>query len=380
MNSKQITGKLPLILGAVSLFLVALLQPVGAMQEGGNDVAGKSNSLKHEGLAAQIHTKVKKILENFHRNMEAYYERTRVKKNPVIKMEPEVKAVKVQTQQQGDREALDEAYGHWHAAILDANTSQATAALTKEEKLSIYNAMDEADKPQILFYIDKKNLSTQFVTCLTIGDGDCFFYAAFTEKGENTEQVARKAAKLRNKLLQHLKDDQAANSLKFFVLEQYMHLLNDDDKHPDVPKSVRAIYPKLFRLYYKDVGQGNLEYDQIMKLIEDRISADDIRAYIRPLGTVKDGEESYIPLSDFPQIDEPARLLALWGRKQIRIFRINTATGNLDLLKTVGNKTDPIINILHDGKHFTRLYGYQNEKAQCEQIFSNYYDYRYLGL
>ena len=245
----------------------------------------------------------------------------------------------------------------WDDSITAHTLANLPEDLESEEKQRIYA---DQDRPIHLEYIDVYGITTHFLTCPTIGDGDCLVHAAFTQKGENANLVVRKAATMRKNLINAITNDTVANYFKLFVCGQYMYLLSEDENHKEVPGNIKNMF----------IQQGFIE--------ADIISPNDVREYIKRLEDVKNGPEAYIPLERGVEIC-PAHWFAWQGRKQFRIFEFNEKTGKLDWIKDCGNPNDLIINILYKDNHYTRFFAYDDEKNECNQIFQNYLDFKYRG-
>jgi hypothetical protein len=228
--------------------------------------------------------------------------------------------------------------------------------------------MPEEEIVELKFTDPENEETTFFLFCPTVGDGDCFFHAAFTEDGDTLKTAKKKAGGMRLALWNNIQNDGVAESLKPFVAGQYWDILHKAARRgtslekplPGIPQVVQNAYKKKgIKLEFKD--------------IENLTTLIDVKDYMAQLQTVSDKLESFIPLDSNPDITvEPADLLAKRGNKQIRIFITNPHNAQeLILLKTIGRKGDPIVNILQRGVHYTRLYARKEEKRDCRQIIKN---------
>lgn len=349
------------------LAIIASISTEGkASEDHGKEALASESTSQHnyqrilreiEALTARIHREVDKVLEDYKRDTAEYRRRMEGRGRTTTSKTDTYLITKPHQQQSQVLEMIQKPYEEWNQSITSALIANFDSDLSKTEKEKI---LEEQDRPVIYEYTDHDQNTTRFLTCLTIGDGDCFTHAAFTEKAENAEQVVEKSSKMRKKLIEDIQNDSIADTLKYFVYGQYVYLLSEDSKHAEVPEQLQ----NLFSIYEElDVSQ---------------ISADDVRTYMKRLEIVN-GPESYIPLERETEIC-PAHLLAIQGKKQIRFFELNQTTNKLELIKIVGDKKDPIINILYAGNHYIRLFSHMDEIDQCNQIFQNYLGFTYLGL
>lgn len=215
----------------------------------------------------------------------------------------------------------------------------------------------------------------------TIGDGDCFFHAVFTEDGETKEDVQKKAKKMRNALWETINNGEYLDDLKPLIYEHYIGLLTNDKNNQRVPESIRNMVKEKnkYAKMYNSMQHFQISLNAIPKAeekfpdddIKNLITPNDITTYMEQFRTV-DGEDSYIPFRKDMRC--PVDLLATIGKKRIKIFTFNATDQVLQLYKMAGTE-GTIIYILHDNNHFVRLYkpaDGEDYKKQCEQIYKNY--------
>lgn len=236
---------------------------------------------------------------------------------------------------------------------------------------------------QKLQYVFPDKKVWEFLVCPTIGDGDCFFHAAFTDAGNTAQDIQEKAARMRNELSDAVQRGEYLDDLKPLVYEHYMGLIANNSNHPEVPKTIKdtmnekneyiLTYNGMQKFGFLTETTPNPEVKYPISSIHSFISHDHIKVYMERLRTVG-GYETYIPFR--PDMTSPADILAVLRGKQINIFTFNTTTNQLDFLKTAGKK-GPVISILHTGNHFVRLYDPNDDNGtiQCEQILKNYYGF-----
>ncbi|AIL12679.1 hypothetical protein IM40_02720 [Candidatus Paracaedimonas acanthamoebae] len=227
---------------------------------------------------------------------------------------------------------------------------------------------------------------SEFSIYPTIGDGDCFFHAAFTEVGESEGAIKKKAAEMRSALCEVVKEGQYINELRHLVYEHYIDLLVNKPNHPDLPQAIKAImiekdeytatYNGMQKFGLLTETTPNPEDRYSVDTIKSLISHDHIKSYMERFRTVG-GDETYIPFRS--GIICPAEILAILGERHINIFTFASETKDseskeLRLMKIAGT-SGPVVNVLHIGDHFVRLSCNLNESddtKQAEQIENNY--------
>jgi uncharacterized protein (TIGR04141 family) len=225
------------------------------------------------------------------------------------------------------------------------------------------------------------NQILEFLTCPTVGDGDCYFHLAFTEEGETAQDVRNKAALMRIALCNAVQNGQYLDDFRPLVYEHYMGLLANNSDHPGVPTPIKnmvmekddysSMYNNMHRFGIRTDGILTPENKFPIVTIQTLITSDQIIDYMERFRKVG-GYESYIPIR--PDIIGPADRIAINGNRRINIFTLKSGTMQLNFMRTVGT-TGPIINGLLIGNHFVRLYmasADENYTHQCEQIILNH--------
>jgi hypothetical protein len=92
---------------------------------------------------------------------------------------------------------------------------------------------------QKLQYQHGPNSIWEFLTCPTVGDGNCFFHASFTEHGETTQVVQGKSVTLWKGFCDAVQQVQFLEDLRYLVYEHYLGLLAYDENHASVPPAIR---------------------------------------------------------------------------------------------------------------------------------------------
>lgn len=257
--------------------------------------------------------------------------------------------------------------------------------LTKENLKRFLEQTETSTNPlnvmvcQKLQYTDGGR-TIEYYTCPTVGDGDCFFHAAFTDAGDNMQTVRDKAADLRRRLCDAVQEGQYLDTLRDLVYEHYLGLLAHDLASVIVPEDIKrqirekddysSMYNSMQHFGITTEGVLTPEEKFSENSIKDLITPDNIKGYMEQFRTVG-GSETYIPVR--PHMICPAHILATLGNKTINIFTFNSSHQRLEHLKTVG--TEGIkVDILLEGSHFLRIYDPskdENYKHECEQIMKN---------
>ncbi|MBX9621587.1 MAG: TIGR04141 family sporadically distributed protein [Alphaproteobacteria bacterium] len=264
---------------------------------------------------------------------------------------------------------------------------QAPSYLSQRDLKSLFSAvqvvstdLNETNVQKLQYVYQNQNY--ELFTCPTVGDGDCFFHAAFTEPGETIQVVQEKAANMRKQLCDAVQQNQYINELRPLVYEHYLGLLANNNEHQEVPADIKQYIENKndYTAMYNNMQRFGLSVDTILKP-EDRfpidgilalIIPDQVKAYVEQFRSVG-GYETYIPFR--PGAQCPVDILASLGQKRINIFTFKEEEKKLQLPKTAGTGTEADINILHTGNHFTRLFCPTESDIsfrQCEQIWTNY--------
>lgn len=233
---------------------------------------------------------------------------------------------------------------------------------------------------------DAQGLFAEYLTCPTIGDGDCFFHAAFTEPGDTPEAVSYRALNLRGRLCDAIKGNDA-NARRFVSLlyEHYRGLWGTPGSE-DIPSSIRTLFQEddeysTVRTYLTGLGvdplpsQISFPQKHTVEHITNQISLGNIRTYMERFRVVG-GPRTYIPFREGTFC--PAEALAFLGGKRVNIFTYNEGSHQLNICKRAtapGAISSPIINILHAGDHYVRLFNPAEgdlHKSQSEQIMRNF--------
>lgn len=238
---------------------------------------------------------------------------------------------------------------------------------------------------------DAQGLFAEYLTCPTIGDGDCFFHAAVTEPGEAPEVVSARASTLREQFYNLIQtDDVYARRFAPLLYEHYSGLRGTPGSE-NIPSSIRTLFQEddeyvaarrtLIELGVNPLpAQISSEQRHSVEHITNQISLDNIRTYMERFRVVG-GPRTYIPFRKGTFC--PAEALSLLGGKRVNIFTYNKNTHQLDIYKeatapaTIPNvdiSNFPIINILHAGDHYIRLLNPAESglhKSQSQQIMRN---------
>lgn len=236
-----------------------------------------------------------------------------------------------------------------------------------------------------------QGLFDQYLTCPTIGDGNCFFHAILTEPGETSQEVSCRASGLREQFYHTIQeDDDYAKRFAPLLYEHYLGLWGSGERE-DIPSAIRTLFQENDKYVEAQNTLKELGVDPLPPQISaperhstgyitDQISLDDIRAYMQRF-CVLDGPSSYVSVRGGTLC--PAEALAILGEKKVNIFTCDKDTGQLSLYKAMptleqATKNDiskfPIINILHTGDHYVRLFNPSESKLhhdQCLQIMKN---------
>jgi hypothetical protein len=284
-----------------------------------------------------------------------------------------------------DSEENDSSEGDDESSDSDASNDEGS-----EEETDLANRFEKTEQltegaldfhtPQKLAFVTPdtdQGLYAEYLTCPTIGDGDCFFHAAFTEDGEDESTVCAKAATMRKGLCDAIQSGQYIDDCRPLLYEYYLELYTQ--LAGGIPKTVR------------DMFVANAEYDEVRNYLikkhipipaeltqphtEDDIKAaiivEHIKQYMENL-RVRGSYQTYISVR--PGIRCPAQILAERAKKRIHIFTYNDTTRQLGLLKTVGPHEDKPISILLSGNHYIRLYNPDEEETSrnaAQQIVNN---------
>jgi uncharacterized protein (TIGR04141 family) len=268
------------------------------------------------------------------------------------------------------------------------SSAQLPAQQPKKDLKSLFEAttlpsttLDVSIVQKLQFLWTHDHTLHEYYAIPTVGDGDCFFHAAFTETGESFDVVQAKAAVMRTQLCDAVQQGHHVDDLRNLVYEHYKGLLSDNENPPEVPESIKhymrekneyaSMYNNMqrFGISVADIPQPEVRFSE--ELGKAFVTSDHIKSYIERFRTVG-GYQTYIPFR--PDCICPANLLATIGRKRINIFTFHPTEGKLQFHKTAGT-AGPVVNILHVRNHFVRLYLPVEEDAsfhQCEQVWENY--------
>ncbi|MBS0186010.1 MAG: hypothetical protein JSS34_06705 [Proteobacteria bacterium] len=209
----------------------------------------------------------------------------------------------------------------------------------------------------------------EYISCPTEGDGNCFFHAASTQDGEDSETVAVRAAVMRSAFCDMIQGGAYLGECRNLLYEDYLSLLGTSHEK-DIPGHVRALFQQdsehvaarnyaLSRGIAKEHLSPYLSSEHLYDAdtIKGAILDTDVKFYMERL-RINNGEESYIPLR--PDMTCPVELLARENNLNINVFALQKeegkATGFLRLLKRAGNVQGVMpINILIEGVHYVAL-------------------------
>lgn len=223
-----------------------------------------------------------------------------------------------------------------------------------------------------------QGLFAEYLTCPTIGDGDCFFHSAFTEDGEGESTVCAKAATMRKGLCDAIQSGQYIDDCRPLLYEHYLECYTHSAG--GVPKTVRDMFVandqyEEVKAYLESRGiliPAELTKPHTEEAIKATITIESIKSFMENLRTKSLREETYIPVR--PGMRCPAQILAERAGKRIHIFTYNNTTRQLELLKTVGPDDESPINILLSGVHYIHLFNPDEGDAYqgaAEQIIRN---------
>ncbi|MBN9344302.1 MAG: hypothetical protein J0H87_08075 [Holosporales bacterium] len=239
-----------------------------------------------------------------------------------------------------------------------------------------------------------QGLYAEYLTCPTIGDGNCFFHAVFTEPGDTYDIVTHKTAILRANFYNIIQTNNAyAKSFASLVYEYYRGLWGTRESD-NIPELIRLLLQEddeyvaarntLIKLGVNPLPvQLSSLHRHSVDHITSQISLDHIRSYMERLKVVG-GPQTYIPVRN--EAFCPAEALALLGQKRVNIFTYNKDSNQLFLYKSatspermmdVNISNFSIVNILHTGNHYIRLFNPSEGvlyQGQCQQIIQNYGD------
>ena len=121
------------------------------------------------------------------------------------------------------------------------------------------------------------------------------------------------------------------------------------------------------------VFAGTLVKPHTEEVIRDAVSDEDVKEYMEDLRTATSNSKTFIPVRGNGMVC-PAEILAQRNNKRINIFLYDKKAGTLKLLKSVGPIGGDIVNILHGGLHFVRLYNpgeHEDHMRSSMQIVKN---------
>ncbi|MBL8676003.1 MAG: hypothetical protein JNJ47_01045 [Alphaproteobacteria bacterium] len=236
-----------------------------------------------------------------------------------------------------------------------------------------------------------QGLFAEYLTCPTMGDGDCFPHAVFTEPGEAPEVVSARASTLREQFCNFIQtNDVYAGHFAPLLYEHYRGLWGAPGSE-NIPSSIKTLFQEddeyiAARRTLIELGVDPLppqispEQRHSVEYITNQISLDAIKNYMERFRVVG-GPRSYIPFREGTFC--PAEAFGFLSGKRVNIFTYNEGTHQLNLCKRAGASGEitnidishfPIINILHTGDHYVRLFNpaeSELHKSQSQQIMRN---------
>lgn len=233
----------------------------------------------------------------------------------------------------------------------------AKVKLSKSEKFSFNGVVNPA-----------LGIYGEYISCPTVGDGNCFFHATFTQDGEDRDIVTDSATVMRTALCDVVPADGYLAGCRSIAYEEYLRR-STTSSVSTIPEPMRTMFRENHihaeaRNYVQSLLQAGEHLPAGLALPHRHTDAA-IRAAI-PAGTAKDymqrfrynaGADAYIPVR--PGMICPAEFLALQNNVRVNIFTFNSGAGVLNLLKSVGvpgaGGNNPISNILIDGIHYVAL-------------------------
>lgn len=245
------------------------------------------------------------------------------------------------------------------------NLFKNTKKLSKKEKINL----NKSEK----FIFNDVNLAQglygEYISCPTVGDGDCFFHAVFTQDSEDEETVTARAVTMRTAFCDVVPADEYLTGCRSLVYEEYLRRSTTSSVTTTIPEPMRTMFREnhehaWVRNYVQSLLQANEQLPTNLTLpsrhseddIKNAISAETAKDYMKRFSH-NTGVDSYIPVR--PRMLCPAQFIALQNNVRINIFTFNSGNGVLDLLKSVGvpgvNRNNPIYNILLDGIHYVAL-------------------------
>lgn len=208
----------------------------------------------------------------------------------------------------------------------------------------------------------------EYISCPTIGDGNCLFHATFTQEGEDQEVINVSATAIRATLCNVVPADGYLAGCRCLVYEEYLRR-SVTPSITTIPEPMRTMFRENHehasaRNYVVNLLQTNEQLPARLRL-PYIYTEDDIRTAI-PAATAKDymkrfrynfGVDSYIPVRR--EMICPVEFIALQNNVRLNVFTFNCEIGALDLLKSVGvpgvTGNNPIHNILIEGAHYVAL-------------------------
>lgn len=234
-------------------------------------------------------------------------------------------------------------------------------------------------------------LQDAYVTCPTIGDGDCFFHAILTEAEEGKDAVTAHAATIRDALSYTVLANEAYKlAVKKELLDRFKskesikpihikRIFDANDAYYQL-RSLGDIFPPDSPL---KTAQGDLTADPVPPYADEdlllAITDVDIKTYLADYCSSNVSlSKAYIPVrfdEDHNGSNCLGDVIANYLNMKVYIFRYSSSTRHMDYLGTIGNPDSTNIRyVLQHGDHYWALYHEsfsEAEKARLRQIERN---------
>jgi len=176
----------------------------------------------------------------------------------------------------------------------------------------------------------------------TLGDGNCFFHSVLTRPGQNRRQVIEESIELRRRFADEIRRKDSLTEYTAMVAAHFLfiYMTELEKEVPDYSELPRNILD-----FFNSRPRDSL-YD--LEPLYAAITQDNIRSYLLTF------ERNGVYIATTHDMGfSPADAIALLMKRRINIFWITR--GRLQFHKMAGNE-GPIINVLLDGLHYSRLY------------------------